>query len=124
MFSQHMLLQRIVAGELFRAVWACILEFEVSLVDMPHDTFFLHLSKAPDPAAHGLYFVWTSYAVMGAQMFGKLGTLNKRTTNSLACHPTASIVVVLGEVRDLCKLTEHRRVLGFTQSISSFANPS
>ena len=41
-------------GELFGAVWACILEFEVSLVDMPHYAFFLHLSKAPDPAARGL----------------------------------------------------------------------
>ena len=49
---------------------------------------------------------------MGAQMFGKLETLNERATNGLPSHPIATIVAVLGKVHELCKFTEHRRVLG------------
>ena len=118
MLSRHVKVQRIEAGELFEAVWAFILESEVSLVEVSHQAVFLHLSKATIPAAHELCFVWTSDAVIGAQMFGKLGTLNKRATNGLASHPTARIVVVLGEVRERY-LTEPRRVLGYMQSILS-----
>ena len=71
---RRMTLQRMDAGELFGAVWAWIPDFEVFLVDVSHQALFLHPSKATVPAAHDLCFVWTYYAVTGAQMFGKLGT--------------------------------------------------
>ena len=122
--DRHMILQRMEAGELFGAVWACMLEFEVLLVDVSHYGLCLHLSEATDPAAHDLCFVLTSYAVMGAQMLRILESLNKRATNGLAGHPTTRVEVMLREVRDLCVLTEPLRVLGFMKSITSFASLS
>jgi hypothetical protein len=55
---------------------------------------------------------------MAAQMLGKLEILNKRATNGLASHPITRIVA---EVRERSRLTEHRRVLGFMQSILSLS---
>lgn len=74
---RHMVLHGVRAGELLGAVWAGIPQFEVFLVDVSHQALFLQLSSATNPVAPDLCLVWTSDAVMGAQMIGKLGALNK-----------------------------------------------
>ena len=55
---------------------------------------------------------------MGAEMIGKVGALNKRVANDMVCHPTASIVVMLGVVLERRKLTEPLHDLGIMRSIS------
>lgn len=82
-------------------------------MNMPRQTLLLHFNKAMDPATPQLCFVWTHDAVMGAQMFGKVVTLNLLATDlALTCHPTATMVAVLGLVCARCISQERGRVLG------------
>lgn len=111
--SQYMLIPRIVASELLRAVWicACIPPFEMFLLKMPRQAFFLHFNRATDPVTPQYCLVWTYDAVAGAQMLGKFVTKNKLVANGVAHHPTTAMVVVLGLVRKLCIMQEPCHVL-------------